>query len=156
MKFPRTPQSTKQPPFWKLRPDEQHRVPIGKHKLSTVSYLSKHRGDRAENLALQFLQEQGLYLVTRNYRCRWGEIDLVMREDDTLVFVEVRYRSTARFGGAAMSVASHKQARLVRSAQHYLCTVAHDIQALCRIDVVALDTRQWAIDWIKNAFTAEA
>ncbi|NNF15377.1 MAG: YraN family protein [Gammaproteobacteria bacterium] len=118
-----------------------------------MSYLPKRRGDRAETVALKFLQTHGLHPVARNYRCRWGEIDLIMRDSGTLVFIEVRYRSGQQFGGAAMSIAPQKQLRLRRSAQYYLCTVVRDMQTICRFDVVALDSRHMDIDWIKDAFS---
>ena len=82
------------------------------------------RGAQAEQLAAQFLQCQGLKLVQRNYRCRYGEIDLILHDGNTLVFAEVRLRSRNDFGGAAASINAAKQAKLVRTAQHYLATLA--------------------------------
>ena len=112
-------------------------------------------GEAAEARAAAWLQARGLVLEQRNYRvargpsARGGEIDLVMRErDGTLVFVEVRQRSTARHGGAAASVTSPKQRRLVLAAQHYLLRFA----ALppCRFDVLAIDGER--IEWLQGAF----
>lgn len=106
-------------------------------------------GAAAEELAARHLQTQGLKILARNYRCRGGEIDLIAQEQDTLVFVEVRLRRSARFGGAAASVDAHKQARIVRAAQHYLG--ARD--APCRFDVLLLDDIDPArIEWLRDAF----
>ena len=117
---------------------------------------SKGRGDAAEDRALAHLQSQGLVLVERNYRvargpsARGGEIDLVMRDRGTLVFVEVRSRADGRHGGAAASVTAVKRARLVRTAQHYLMSFSQ--LPPCRFDVVALDGE--TLQWIRAAFDA--
>src|SRR5690606_23628442 len=80
----------------------------------------QQRGNASEQRACQWLREQGLELVTQNWRCRLGEIDLIMQHGDTLVFVEVRYRAQDDFGGALASVDQRKQRRLVLAARHYL------------------------------------
>ena len=105
------------------------------------------RGQQAETLALSWLQQRGLVCVARNYRCRMGEIDLIMHDGITLVFVEVRQRRSARFGGAAASITPAKQARLVRTAEHYL----HTLPSLppCRFDAVLLDGQQ-PPEWLQN------
>ena len=108
------------------------------------------RGEDAENLAGAFLQRAGLKLVARNYRCRFGEIDRIVRDGDTLVFVEVRMRSSDRYGGAAASVTAAKRARLLRAARHYLAKVAH--APACRFDVVLVNGQDNSIEWLKNAF----
>ncbi|HMC13191.1 MAG TPA: YraN family protein [Gallionellaceae bacterium] len=109
-------------------------------------------GAQAEQQAAQFLRQQGLLLLQQNYRCRYGEIDLVMRDGATLVFVEVRLRSSTDFGGAAASIGSTKQGRLLRTAQHYLSTLRH--MPPCRFDALLLHTTDGAdIEWVKNAFT---
>ena len=82
------------------------------------------RGEDAENRAGAFLQRAGLKLVARNYRCRFGEIDLIVRDGNTLVFVEVRMRSSDRYGGAAASITAAKRAKLLRAARHYLASLA--------------------------------
>ena len=107
-------------------------------------------GQQGEDLALAHLQQSGLMLVERNFRCRTGEIDLIMLERGTLVFVEVRQRGNAGFGGAAASVTQAKQARLVSAAQQYL--QRHSILPPCRFDVVAIDGN--GIDWLKNVIDA--
>lgn len=110
-------------------------------------------GAEAELWAANFLQRQGLQLVTQNYRSRFGEIDLIMQDGGTLVFVEVRQRSGADFGGAAESIDRHKQHRLIRSAQYYLAKLRHTPP--CRFDVLLMDdTKGLNVQWLKNAFDA--
>jgi putative endonuclease len=113
---------------------------------------TQSKGQQAENLACQFLQTQGLKLIARNYRCRCGEIDLVMRQGTSLVFVEVRLRNNTRFGGALASVTAKKQEKLRRTALHYL--QQHSPNANARFDVVALQGNSLNpdIEWIQNAF----
>ena len=113
-------------------------------------------GRRAEDRALSFLTGQGLDLIERNYRCRAGEIDLVMRQRSTLVLVEVRSRARSDFGGAAESVGRRKQQRFVRAARHLLM-VRPELAALCaRFDVVAIDgdAPNDRLEWIRDAFCA--
>ncbi len=111
----------------------------------------KDCGDRAEHLAATFLERHGLKLVAQNYRCRFGEIDLILKDRGTLVFAEVRLRQNERFGGAAASVTAQKRARLLRTAQCYLGDQAN--QPPCRFDVVLLNKLdEAAIEWIKSAF----
>lgn len=111
------------------------------------------RGAQAEQLAAQFLHCHGLKLLQRNYSCRYGEIDLILQDGDTLVFAEVRLRSRGDFGGAAASINAAKQARLIHTAQHYLVTLSRTPP--CRFDAVLFDTLDSSRpEWIKNAFTA--
>ena len=114
----------------------------------------KEAGDRGEALALRHLEAAGLTLLQRNYRCKGGEIDLVMRDGPTLVLVEVRYRRDGRFGGAAASVDTHKQRRLLRAAQHLLQTHPTYRQQRARFDLVAIegDGSSAQLNWIKDAF----
>lgn len=95
------------------------------------------RGERAESLAAEFLARQGLQLVTRNFRTRHGEIDLVMRDGATYVFVEVRLRAPSSFGGAAASITAAKRARLAAAAEGYLAQLGREPP--CRFDAVLLD-----------------
>ena len=119
-----------------------------------LSGTTKQKGDAAEDRALAHLQAQGLHLLERNYRTPGrggGEIDLVMRAPDgTLVFVEVRQRATAAFGGAAASIGTTKQKRIVLAARHYLMR----LQTLppCRFDVVLVEYA--GIEWLQAAFDA--
>jgi putative endonuclease len=105
-----------------------------------------------ERLACTFLERHGLRLVASNYRCRRGEIDLVMRDDAVLVFVEVRYRASDAYGTAAESVGARKQRRLVAAAGHYL--QRHRVDAACRFDVLSVGAGD-RIDWIRDAFHAQ-
>ena len=108
-------------------------------------------GGTAETAAVQFLESHGLCVLLRNYRRKLGELDVVARDGDVLVIVEVRTRSNERFGGAAASVDPRKQAR-VRRAAALLLQRRKDLAALrVRFDVVAIDRR--GIEWIKQAFT---
>lgn len=109
-------------------------------------------GADKERLARAFLEQRGLGWVASNYRCRRGEIDLVMRDAGTLVFVEVRYRASARFGGAAASVISAKQRRLLAAAGYFL--QGSTLNLPCRFDVVAIGAGDH-IDWIQDAFHAQ-
>ena len=95
-------------------------------------------GHAAENQALEYLQGQGLQLLTRNWRCKGGELDLVMLDADTVVFVEVRYRLHASFGGALGSIDGRKQKRLVLAASLFLQKECRWATHPCRFDVVAL------------------
>jgi putative endonuclease len=112
---------------------------------------TQQAGREAEARAESMLRRNGLVLLVRNYRCRAGEIDLVMRDADQLVFVEVRYRSHGGFGGALCSVGATKQRKLICAAQHYLMST--DWQGPCRFDVVGFDRGQTG-QWIRDAFTA--
>lgn len=117
--------------------------------MRTFKTTTRARGEQAESRALAYLERQGLVLVVRNYRCKGGELDLVMRAPDgTLVFVEVRSRSSDRFGGAAASITPTKQRRILQAANHYLATL--DRPPRCRLDVVAIGPR--GIEWLPGAF----
>ena len=110
-------------------------------------------GADAEAHALAWLERQGLTLVVRNYRCKAGEIDLILRAaDGTLVFVEVRKRRGATHGGAAASVTLAKQRRLLAAAEHYLGTLER--WPPCRFDVVAMEAGR--LEWLQNAFDLDA
>ena len=115
----------------------------------------RHRGQRAERQVLHWLRQQGLTPLVANYRCRLGEVDLIMEHGDTLVFVEVRWRARGDFGGALASVDFRKQRRLTRAARHFLAH--HPLQARrpCRFDVIGLepdDQGTVRYHWIQNAF----
>ena len=109
-------------------------------------------GAAKERLAERFLVEQGLRLVARNHRCRYGEIDLVMRDAETLVFVEVRYRRSSRFGTPAETVDRRKQRRLITAARHYL--YLHPCPLPCRFDVLGIGGRD-EIQWVRHAFVVD-
>ena len=114
-------------------------------------------GLQAEKLAATFLVNHGLKLVMQNYHCRFGEIDLIMQDAKTLVFVEVKQRSSSQFGGAAASITPQKQQKLILTAQHYLQTQKlGDVP--CRFDAILMQgtylkpTDLQHIEWIRNAF----
>lgn len=111
------------------------------------------RGSRAEQLARRFLEQHGLRFKQANFRCKRGEIDLIMQDGETLVFVEVRYRSNSRFGSAAESVDHHKQRKLVTTALFYLQSKPELAQQASRFDVIAIsgDNGSPQIDWHSNA-----
>lgn len=109
-------------------------------------------GDRAERIAATYLQDRGLTVIESRYRSRWGEIDLILRDRDTVVFAEVRLRHSKDFGGAAYSVDRRKQARIIATARHYL---AGTRESPCRFDVVLLESIEPPrIEWIRDAFSA--
>jgi putative endonuclease len=107
------------------------------------------RGQQAEDAAFNYLRERGLTEIERNYRCRFGEIDLIMRDVETVVFVEVRQRSSNRFGGALNSIDARKKKKLLTTARHYMA--AKGAFSDCRFDAVLLngDNR---VEWIRDAF----
>lgn len=110
------------------------------------------KGSATEEQACQFLISQGLKLVDRNFRCKSGELDLVMLDGKTLVIVEVRYRKNNRYGGAEASVTRQKQAKIIAATHYYL--TQHKTGASIRFDVIAI-TGDNPVNWIKNAFQTE-
>ncbi|MDC9725712.1 MAG: YraN family protein [Gammaproteobacteria bacterium] len=110
-------------------------------------------GQQAEQWACDHLQQQGLALITTNYHCRRGEIDLIMQEQKTLVFVEVRYRKSNTFGSALESVDHKKQAKLIFTAEHYLQQQTSSFSGY-RFDVVAIshEKSKPVMTWVKDAF----
>lgn len=111
------------------------------------------RGAEAEALAGKYLANQGLQIIQRNFRVKGGEIDLICRDGNTVVFVEVRLRVDQRFGGAAASVTAQKQRRLIIAARHWL-QANGDVP--CRFDCVLLDDLNLArIEWLRGAFSAD-
>ena len=120
-------------------------------------FSTKKTGDDAERIAERFLTRHSLKLVARNYRCRYGEIDLIMQDCESLVFVEVRLRKPLRgkvdFGGALASITTSKQAKIIATAQHYLAGMRQ--LPPCRFDVVLLNGLNVTnVEWLKGAFEA--
>ncbi len=111
-------------------------------------------GARIEDSACNYLQANNLAIIARNFKCKVGEIDLIARDQEDLVFVEVRYRKNTNFGSAAETVNVYKQRKVIRAAQIFLQVNQWAQQQYCRFDVLALsgsiDTPQ--IEWIKDAF----
>ncbi len=117
--------------------------------------FAREKGQQIEKQVSHYLRKQGLRLIKQNYHCRGGEIDLIMKENTTLVFIEVRFRKNARFGSALESVNNQKQARIIHTAQHYIQTISSTAEQY-RFDVVAVTPvdSSLQIEWIKNAFSA--
>lgn len=114
----------------------------------------QNKGQAFEDLALAHALKASLKLISRNFNCRYGELDLVMRDREVVVFIEVRYRSSKGFGGALDSVGASKQTRLIKTASVFLQTHPDLAARPCRFDVIAisgtLETPE--IDWQRNAF----
>lgn len=108
------------------------------------------KGKAGEDRAAEYLARRGLRVVARNFRVKGGEIDLVCRDGDATVFVEVRLRSRADYGGAGASITATKQARLVLAARHWL---ARHGETPCRFDCVLIDGDR--LEWLRDAFTAD-
>ena len=106
-------------------------------------------GARAEDLCAELLRASGMRLLERNWRCRLGEIDLIAEEDGTVVFAEVRLRSSAGFGGAAESITGAKRSRLLAAARLYL---SGRPEAHCRFDVFLVEGEPRQVRWIRDAF----
>ncbi len=114
-------------------------------------------GNTAETLACDYLQQQGLELLTRNYRAPFGELDLIMQDHDHMVFVEVRFRRHLRYGSGADSVTTVKQDKLIKTALYYLQQHPKQAKYPARFDVISISTvdGQTDVEWIKDAFQAE-
>ena len=109
------------------------------------------KGDDKERLAEAHLVEKGFTLIERNFLCKGGEIDLIMKDQEYLVFIEVRYRENNEFGGALGSITAGKQRKLRRAAEFYLLQQFSNTPPLCRFDVIGIE-RQDELEWVKNAF----
>jgi putative endonuclease len=118
---------------------------------AAVRTPKQRAGDAAEDAVAKHLTAAGCHVIARNARYRDGEIDLIARERDVLIFVEVRMRNSSRFGGAAVSVDLFKQKRIARAAQHWLLAHYGERWPACRFDVVSVDG-DGTIEWIRNAF----
>lgn len=122
-----------------------------------MTTAKQQTGQQAEQAACHYLQSQGLVLVKKNYSCTQGEIDLIMNHNDTLVFVEVRFRRDTRYGTGAETVDRRKQTRILATAAHYLQKNPKAARQACRFDVISLTTNnsgEQILDWIPNAFQA--
>ncbi len=109
------------------------------------------RGERAEQQACDFLISQGLIVVERNFRCPYGELDLIMKDNKTLVIVEVRYRKNSKFGSALESVTRSKQNKLIAATEVYLSTLQTNELIPMRFDVIGISGDN-DLQWVKNAF----
>lgn len=126
----------------------------------TLLTKAKHLliGEAAEQDAYQYLLSKGLKLITKNYRSKFGEIDIIMQDGQSLVFVEVRYRKNNLFGSGAESITPSKQKKLIRTANYYLQQHPKTSQFATRFDVISMskktNSNNSEIDWIQNAFPA--
>lgn len=118
-----------------------------------MDICKKESGDLAEKKACDFLQTKGLQLITQNFRSRSGEIDLIMRDEKHIVFVEVRSRNNTQFGSAIESVNISKQRKIIRTALYFLQQKRWLHKVNYRFDIVGMKHDQF--EWIKNAFTAD-
>lgn len=116
--------------------------------------MSLLRGADAETWALRYLEAQGLKLLVRNWRCKGGELDLVMRDGETLAIVEVRSRGRSHYGDALESVDARKRGHLIHAARLFLATHTEHANRNVRFDVVALDGAQ--LQWLQAAFDASS
>lgn len=117
--------------------------------------LAQKTGQLAEQRALDYLTQQGLKLVTRNYHCRLGEIDLIMRDAMYLVFIEVRARANNDFGGGLASITYAKRQKIIKTTSYYLLTHKLSDQQPIRFDVVGIEGRSGELLWIKDAFNTD-
>ncbi|MCG6890674.1 MAG: YraN family protein [Gammaproteobacteria bacterium] len=119
---------------------------------------SLRKGLRFEDLARRYLGARGLCLQESNYRCRFGEIDLIMRDAETLCFIEVRFRRSLDFGGASASITRAKQRRIIKAALFYLSTKRQSMNQALRFDALLIQQQadgKQDFNWIQNAFYAE-
>lgn len=109
------------------------------------------KGEKAEQLACSYLLNQGLQLIDKNFHSKYGELDIIMRDQKTLVIVEVRFRKSNKYGSAEESITKKKQSRIIATTEYYL--LKNNISSPIRFDVVSLSGNN-QINWIKNAFQA--
>ena len=116
------------------------------------------KGLRFEDQARRYLSARGLELLESNYRCRFGEIDLIMRDAQTLCFIEVRFRNSLNFGGASASITPAKQRRIIKAALFYLSSHRPGMNQALRFDALLIqqqDRNKLDYNWIQSAFYAE-
>lgn len=121
-------------------------------KPATRKPATRIKGAEIEQAAEHFLKRQGLKAISRNYTIRGGEIDLIMRHGNVLVFVEVRYRASQSHGSGAESITHHKQQRLLKTAQHYLQKHYGAAPPDCRFDVMSGSGQPVQFEWLQNVF----
>jgi len=128
-----------------------------------LRFIKDHnkKGQYAENLALKYLQEQGLTRLEENFSCKLGEIDLIMRDHEFLVFIEVRYRKKTQFGHPLETINLSKQKKIIKTSQYFLATHPKLNHLPCRVDAVAIHSEpnsespnEDTICWVKNAIQA--
>jgi len=120
--------------------------------------INLRKGLRFEDQARDYLLERGLLLIQSNYRCRFGEIDLIMRDRDTVCFIEVKFRKSFAFGGAAVSIPRSKQRKIIKTSLFYLAAHKRLAHHALRFDALLIQQQPTStsdFNWIKNAFYAE-
>lgn len=116
--------------------------------------MSQKTGQQYERLAVKFLKQHGMKILRQNYRSKMGEIDVIARDGNTLVFIEVKYRQSTQFGSSAEMVSYNKQIKIIKTAQLYLTQHPDAQNVPCRFDIIAIQHQpRLLIDWIQNAFT---
>jgi len=113
-------------------------------------------GSWVEKLALEYLEKQGAALIVQNFRCRSGEIDLIMKSHNTVLFIEVRFRKNPRFGTALESVHWQKRQKIIKTAGFFLRKFPNFYHLPCRFDILAarLSSGEVCFEWVQNAFPA--
>lgn len=121
--------------------------------------MSKRKGLHYESMAKSYLEQKGLTLLKQNYHCRFGEIDLIMLQQNILCFIEVKYRKSMKYGGAISSIPPQKQKKIVKAAQCYIAENKRFSQHPMRFDALLVqqqdNRRDTCVNWIQNAFYAE-
>ncbi len=132
----------------------RRRRPSDAGRQRPLKVFKRRVGDAGEQRAEAFLRQRGLKPLERNWKCRHGEIDLIMLDRQTLVFVEVRLRTPLGFADSAESVDYHKQRKLIQAASMFLARHPARAEQPCRFDVVGLEGRDGELSWIRDAFEA--
>ncbi len=130
-------------------------LPMARQSLNKqAAFTTRQSGAAWEKTAESFLCSHGLTLLQRNFSSRFGEIDLIMEDEDVVVFVEVKYRKCSQHGSGADAVTFHKQGRISRTAAWYLAMNPHRAEQVCRFDVISINPQEkdQGINWIKSAF----
>lgn len=120
--------------------------------------ITRHIGQQAEILAREYLKQQGVKIIENNYHSRWGEVDIIARQKNTLLFIEVRYRKDNRFGSGADTVSASKQQKIIRTAKHYLAANRESGKLDIRFDVISISStlNKPIINWYSAAFMARS
>lgn len=120
----------------------------------SINFRKKNRGKAVEEFVAVFLKKHQFELITKNFRSRFGEIDLIGIHQNQLVFLEVRFRQSLAYGGPAASVTTRKRQKLIQTARFFLCKTPWLANKACRFDVVAvtLENGRYAVEWVQHAF----
>lgn len=137
-----------------VRQRQARAIRVAKQSLKHLSLRGRKWGAHWEKAAESYLRDRGLKLLHRNFSSRFGEIDLIMEDEQTVVFIEVKYRKNNQHGSGAEAVTFHKQDRISRTASWYLTKHPHRADQFCRFDVISIEPKivDQGINWIRNAF----